>query len=445
VPPTSPPGPDVRARDLDRAHGRTAGGRDAAPEQPPAGGTVPAEVRLRRRRAGRLMLLVLVPVALATVLGLVLLWPHGGPTRAEQAATAAVPADTTYPHARVVSVTPYDCTQAGGRPLTCGSAVVEVTDGENSGDFQQVDLPAAVYATGPEKGDSIVLARDAGGEGGPTYAFRDVARGTPVVVLSLAFVLLVALVARARGLVALGGLAVAVAVVSAFLLPALLHGAPPTRTALVAAAAIAFVLVPSRSRGAVRTATALLGTLAGLLLTGLLGAWAVTAARLTGFSSGQLPQLQQWDPTLDLSGLVTAAVLVAVLGALTDVTTAQAAAVWQLIEDEPELERWHLARRCLAAGRERLLAGLSTLLLAYAGAALPLVLLVEVSAEPLGTQLTGAAAAEVLIRTLVGAVALVLAVPVTTAVGILSATAAGTEAGAVPDRTMTALLGRFGR
>jgi uncharacterized membrane protein len=441
VPPPSPSRADAgaRARDLDRAYGRTQG-RD---EPAAAAAAVPDALRLRRRRSGWLMLLVLVPVAVATLLGLFLLWPHGAATRAEQAAAAAVPVGTTYPHASVVSVTPYDCTQAGGQPLTCGTAVVEITDGEDSGAFQQVDLTAAVYAGGVAKGNSIVLTRDAGGEGGPTFAFRDVARGTPVVALALAFVLLVALVARVRGLLALGGLVVAFGVVAVFLLPALLHGSSPTGAGLVAAAAMAFALLLVGSRPTVRTATALVGTLAALLLAGLLGAWAVAAARLTGFSSGQLPQLQQWDPTLDLSGLVVAGVLVALLGALRDVTTSQAEAVWQLMEDEPDLGRRQLFRRALAAGRGRLLAGLTTLLFAYAGASLPLVLLVEISGEPLSTLLTGSAVAELLIRTLVGAVALVLAVPVTTAVGILVTTAAGTEAGAVPERTMTALLGRF--
>jgi uncharacterized membrane protein len=345
----------------------------------------------------------------------------------------------------VQSVTQYDCTPAGGQPLTCGTAVVEVTDGEDSGNFEQIDLPAPVWAQGVSAGDRLVLTRDAGGEGGATYAFRDFARGTPVWTLALAFVVLVGLVGRLRGLVALGGLVVVFAVLVGFLLPAVLHGGSPTAVSLVGAAAMAFVLIAVRGRPTVRTATALLGTLAGVLITALLGAAAVGVARLTGNASGQIPQLQQWDPTLDLSGLVVAAVVVAGLGALIDVTSACAAAAWQAHEDEPELGRRALFRSALAGGRQRLSAALTTLLLAYAGASLPLVLLVEVSRTPLGTQLTGSAVAEVLLRTLVGAVALVLAVPVTAAVGALVATAAGTEAGAVPERTMSALLGRFAR
>jgi uncharacterized membrane protein len=438
VPSSSPPSPDLRARarDLDRAYGR------AVEPAPPA----PDPVAERRRRAGRLLLLLVLPLGVATALGLVLLWPSGGPTRAADAAAAAVPVGTTFPHATVQKVTPYDCTPSGGaRPLTCGTAVVEITDGDDSGAFQQVDLPATVYAEGVAPGDALVLVRDAGGEGGPSYAFSDFARGTPIWVLALAFVVLVGLVARARGLAALAALGLAFAVLAVFLLPAVLHGGPATAVSLVAAAAIAFVLHYLLSGVSLRTTTALAGTLAAVLVTGLLGAAAVAAARLTGFASGQIPQLQRWDPTLDLSGLVVAAVLVAGLGALKEVTSAQSAVVWRLAEEKPDLGWRELCARALAAGRGRLTGPLCTLLLAYAGASLPLLLLVEVSREPLGVLLTGSTVAELLLRTLVGAVALVLAVPVTTAVGALAARAAGTEAGAVIDRRLTPLLGRFGR
>lgn len=435
MPSSSPPRPDLRgrARDLDRAYGRST-------EPPPPAADPAAE---RRRRAGRLLVLLVVPLALATVLGLVVLWPSDGPTRAGEAAAAAVPVGTTFPHATVQKVTPYDCTPSGGRPLTCGTAVVEITDGDDSGAFQQVDLPAPVFAEGVASGDSLVLVRDAGGEGGPAYAVRDVARGTPVWVLALAFVVLVGVVARARGVAALAALGLAFAVLTVFLLPAVLHGGPATPVSLVAAAAIAFVLHYLLGGVSVRTTTALAGTLVGVLITGLLGAVAVAAAELPG--GGQVPQLQRWDPTLDLSGLVVAAVLVAGLGALKEVTTAQSALVWRLAEQEPELGWRELFVRALASGRGRLAGPLCTLLLAYAGAALPLLLLVEVSREPLGVLLTGSAVAEMLLRTLVGALALVLAVPVTTAVGALVVRTAGTEAGAVVDRTLAPLLGRFAR
>src|SRR4051794_32796201 len=111
------------------------------------------------------MLLVLVPVALATVVGLFVLWPDGKPTPAQQAADVALPPGTTYPEGRILSVAPLDCGgDTAGQASSCATAVVEVLDGEGKGDFQQIDLPPEVVAAGVGKDDTLVLTRDAGAE-----------------------------------------------------------------------------------------------------------------------------------------------------------------------------------------------------------------------------------------------------------------------------------------
>src|SRR5947209_18494774 len=165
------------------------------------------EVRGLRRRAVWLMLLLLVPVALATVVGLFVLWPSGHPSRAQHAADVQMPPGTTYPHGRVVSVQRVPCgSEPPGQPPQCANVVVEVLDGAGKGDFQQLQLSADVVGEGVTKGDVFVLNRDAGAHGGPAYGFSDFARGTPIVLLAIAFAVVVGLVARLRGLAALVGL-----------------------------------------------------------------------------------------------------------------------------------------------------------------------------------------------------------------------------------------------
>jgi uncharacterized membrane protein len=396
-----------------------------------------AEVLAGRRRAVRLMLLVLVPIGLATVLGLVLLWPSGTPGRAERAAAQALPAGTTFPHATVSKVTPYDCsvTDQTGSPqqLTCATLVVKIADGPAAGQFQQVDVPAEVVAYGLHEGDEIVLQADQGAEGGPTYQFSDYARTTPMIVLAIAFVLVVGAVARLRGLRALLGLAFAFVVLLKFVLPALLEGSSPTWVTLAGASAIMFVVLYLAHGFSARTTTALLGTLFGLALTAVLGELAVGVSRLTGFSSEATVQLQQFDPTLDFSGLVIAGVVVAGLGILNDVTITQASSIWQLHEVDPSLPGRELYRRGMAIGRDHIASTVYTLVFAYAGVALPLLLLFELSRRPAGAVLTGSLVAEEVVRALVGGIALVLAVPVTTAIGAVVARVSRTEqVGALP-------------
>jgi uncharacterized membrane protein len=384
-------------------------------------------VTARRRRAVRLMLVVLVPIGLATLVGLGVLWPDGEKTAAQQAAESFLPPGTTYPEATIASLEPFVCAEATATTpaQTCATAVMVIGDGPSAGDYVQVDLPPEVVAEGVEVGDELVLNRDPSADSGsPAYAFQDFPRGTPIIVLALFFTLVVGAVARLRGLLALLGLGFAFGVLLKFMLPALLDGASPVWVSLVGSSAIMFVVLYLAHGFSARTTTALLGTLFGLALSAVLGTVAVAAAHLTGFSNEAAVQLQTYDATLDFSGLVLAATVVAGLGILNDVTITQASAVWQLHEVAPDTGWRQLFRRGMAIGRDHIASTVYTIVFAYAGAALPLLLLFEIYERPFWTVLTGGEVGEEVIRTFVGGIALVLAVPVTTLIGALVATAA---------------------
>jgi uncharacterized membrane protein len=391
------------------------------------------------------MLLLLVPVGLATVVGLIALWPSGEQTRAEQVAETYLPPGTTYPDARVVSVDPFDCSTDPAAPATCAVVVVEVLDGDGAGDYQSLEVQADVFAAGIEEGDVLVLTRDAGADGGVVYQFFDYERGTPIITLAVAFAVVVVLVARLRGLAALVGLTFAFFVLLRFVLPGLLGDHSPTLVSLVGSAAIMFVVLYLAHGFSARTTTALVGTLFGLTMVAVLGSLSVGAARLTGLTSEETIQLNTYDPTLDFSGLVLAGIVVAGLGVLNDVTITQASAIWQLHEVSPEMTWRELYTRGMTVGRDHIASTVYTIVFAYAGAALPLLLLFELYSQPIWTIVTSSALAEEVIRTLVGAIALVLAVPVTTAAGAFFAKAADTSAGAATEARMTALRARFAR
>jgi uncharacterized membrane protein len=418
----------------DSSHGHSHG---PDPDAPPPG----PDVLLRRRRAVWLMLLVLVPVGLATVLGLVVLWPGDEPTRAEQAVEEFLPPGTSYPEARVASVEAAPCPPGEACPA---AAVVEVLDGEGAGDFVRIEVPPEV-GVGLTEDEVLVLTRDGGAEGGPTYGFADYERDLPLVALAVAFAVAVGVIARWRGLASLVGLAFAFFILLSFVLPGILAEQSPTLVTLVGSSAIMFVVLYLAHGFSARTTTALIGTLFGLTLVAVLGAVAVAAARLTGLTSEETVQLNTFDPTLDFSGLLLAGVVVAGLGVLNDVTITQASAIWQLREASPETTWRELYVRGMAIGRDHIASTVYTLVFAYAGAGLPLLILFDLYPQAWSVTIASSSVAEEVIRTLVGSIALVLAVPVTTAVGAFFATAAGTAAGAVPERGIAALRARFAR
>ncbi len=301
------------------------------------------------------------------------------------------------------------------------------------------------WPAGVEEGDVFVLSRDAGAEGGPAYNFFDYERDVPILGFSIAFAVVVTVVARLRGLAALVGLGFAFFILLRFVLPGILAGESPGLVTLVGASAIMFVVLYLAHGFSARTTTALIGTLFGLTLVAVLGSISVDTARLTGLTSEETVQLNTFDPTLNFSGLVLAGIVVAGLGVLNDVTITQASAIWQLREASPDTTWRQLYTRGMAIGRDHIASTVYTLVFAYAGAALPLLILFDIYPQPAWVTITSSVLAEEVLRTLVGSIALVLAVPVTTAVGAFFATAAGTQAGAAPERRIAALRARFAR
>jgi uncharacterized membrane protein len=188
---------------------------------------------------------------------------------------------------------------------------------------------------------------------------------------------------------------------------------------VVGAAVIMFVTLYLAHGLNVRTTTAVLGTLGALVLTGVL-AWAfVEASHLTGLSSEEAGFLQAAAGQVNLEGLLLGGIVIGSLGVLDDVTVTQASAVWELYHANPSMGFRALFSAGLRIGRDHIASTVNTLVLAYAGASLPLLVLFTLSNRDLSEVLTGELVAQEIVRTLVGSIGLVAAVPLTTALGAL--------------------------
>jgi uncharacterized membrane protein len=363
-----------------------------------AGGDVPG---LEVGRRARVVVVVLLAVAGAlTLAGLAWLWPHGDvPT------FATTPEGSSY---QVVTVTD------AGLPAdaSAGPAVLAQTA---DGDPVTVQI-APEYLDVVAAGDRIRVLSLPQATGAAPYVFVDLVRGPPMALLAAVLVALVLAVARLRGLGALLGLGVALAGVLGFTVPALLTGQPALPVALVTASALMYALLYLAHGVSIRTSTALLGTLGGLLATGVLAAWATGATHLTGLGGEHALDLLNLAPAAGLRGVLLCGMVLAGLGVLNDVTITQASAVWELRAVSPAASRAELFRGGMRIGRDHIASTVYTVAFAYLGAALPLVLLVAMSDRTLLDSLTSGEIAEEVVRTLVGSIGLVLAIPLTTAI-----------------------------
>ncbi len=236
---------------------------------------------------------------------------------------------------------------------------------------------APVYAAG----ERVMVAFDAQAQPGFEYAIVDRYRKPPLFWLALLFSLTVVLLGRLRGFAALVGLAASLVVLLRFVLPAVLDGRSPVLVAVVGAAAIAYLaLYLAHGLGAMTT-VALLGTLASLFLTAALATVFVDLAQLTGLASEEAFIVNLGaGGSLDIRGLILGGMVIGALGAIDDMTVTQASAVWELRAANPAMKRRHLYRAGLRIGRDHVASTVNTLVLAYAGASMPILLLSAMSA-----------------------------------------------------------------
>ena len=375
------------------------------------------------------LIVVLVIVGALTALGLVRLWPHGNIHDHVAAGQGATYADGVTVHeATVQKATAISCQDAGLETPAqdpsnkCGSLSVRIDTDAGAGKVVDLTVNHAVWDSGISPGQNVVVYHvpdPSGGDG--TYQFRDFDRNHSMIAFALIFLVVVIAVARWRGVRAVVALGFALWLIWTFMIPALVMGRDPLLIGVVTSLAIMFLVLYLTHGVNMRTTTALVGTIFGILVCAGLGMWAATWSHFTGVSGEDDLLLGAIAPQMHMSVLVTCAIVVAGLGVLNDVTITQASAVWELADIwEGKLDRRRLFTSAMRIGRDHIASTIYTTAFAAAGAALPVLVLMHLDNQPLWQVLTSEQFAAEIIRTLVGSIGLVLAVPLTTAVAVAS-------------------------
>ncbi len=414
-----------------------AGGADEADEPPVRTGhhhdhapPPPASNRVRT-----LLTVLLVPFALAAVVGTVLLFPFGAHADAKKPAGTPV-------HGVVTGAQTGPCSgrvQVGDQPGSDDCLVVAVRMSDGEAPNQQVRTVVPLEPSTPRFAvdDEVVLAYGGGDPAdGGSYQLVDFQRDLPLALLAGLFAIVVLVLGRWQGLKALLALGLSFAVLALFILPAITAGENPLLVAICGAGLIMFAVLYLTHGFTARTSTAALGTMVSLALIGVLGALWAPFAKLTGLDDDTSTLIGLLNTPIDTRGLLLAGVVIGALGVLDDVTVTQTSAVWELRAANPALSRLELYTAALRIGRDHVASAVNTLVMAYAGAALPLLLYSSISGIGLGNILSSQVIAQEIVRTLVGSIGLVAAVPITT---FLAAAVAATET--VPARRQTVSRG----
>lgn len=364
----------------------------------------------------RVIVGTLAAAALLTVVGLIALWP-GGDTREEtlrRAEAAGLP--TERYEAEVLSVLDRPC---GFEPpadpdLVCRFVDVVPKTGPDEGVIIVLDfvLDGGRRAPTAAVGDDVILGRLA--ESGFTFFVDEDRRGT-LMTLAALFAVIVVAFSRIRGVLALLSLVLTVLVLTVFVAPSVLDGNDPVLVCVVAASVIAFVTLYLTHGFSPTTTIALFGTLSALALT--LGvSWIFfERSRFSGLETEGGPVIPALAGNLNLSSLLLGGAIIGTLGALDDITVTQVSTVSELRMAEPNQSRAQLIGAAIRIGRAHIASTVNTLVLAYVGAAMPLLLIFDATRQTLGLAANSESIAVEIVRTLCGSIGLVAAVPLTTA------------------------------
>jgi uncharacterized membrane protein len=399
--------------------------------------------------AARVVVGLLIAIGVAVLAGAVVLWPSQQkadiPLPFQDATGGAVTTESGH----VVSTALGTCgSPSAGQVLTsapapglpgagdCVQSVVSIDSGPNAGATTLLEFTQTPGQPNLVAGEDIRIIRAVDAQGATTYAFFDYERTWPLIGLALAFAVIVVAVARWRGLRAMVGIVVAFAVLVIFLLPALRDGAPAVPVSLVASAAILYAVIYLAHGVSLRTSAALLGTLTSLLLAAVLSWAAIEVAQLTGLSEDQNNEVAAYLGNVSITGLLLAGFIIGSLGVLNDVTVTQASTAFELAAIE-NTSRRAVFTGAMRVGRDHIASTVYTLVLAYAGSSLPLLLLFSVAGRSLSDVLTSESVAIEIARSAVGGIALALSVPLTTAIAAVLATPGGPAAPTGTRRTRT--------
>lgn len=264
-------------------------------------------------------------------------------------------------------------------------------------------------------GDQVVVSQTFTSDGKTEFIITDSVRRSSLFKLLLIFVVLAIIVGKLKGVTSLLGMILSFVVIMKFILPQIYNGNDPISTAIIGAiilVPITFILSHGFNK---KTLIAIGGTLIALFLSAALANLFIDEAKITGLSSEEAGFVSVFtEGRINMKGLMLAGIIIGLLGVLDDVTVSQASIVEQLKEANPKLKFAQLYRKSMTVGRDHIASMINTLILVYAGASLPLLLLFLDDSKTFSQVINYEIVANEVIKTLTGSIGLILAVPITT-------------------------------
>jgi uncharacterized membrane protein len=304
-------------------------------------------------------------------------------------------------------------------------ARVNILDGKYTGVPMQVDYGKRAVRSDEydlKAGDMVMISISKTPQNVVNAYFVDFVRTTPILWLTVIFAAAIILISRWKGVGALLSMVFSLYVIIDYIIPHILVGEDPLRVSIIGSAILLGVTLYLTYGWTLKTHSSVVSMVLVLLLTGTLSALFVVFTKLNGTGDENVMFLMQaMDTPINLRGLLLGGMIIGALGVLDDLVTTQASAVFELHHANPNFGFRALYNSAMRIGQDHVAATVNTLVLAYAGASLPMLLLFSLARGDYGYLVNFSFIAEEVVRTLVGSLGLIAAVPLTTVIAILFA------------------------
>lgn len=299
---------------------------------------------------------------------------------------------------------------------------VRILEGEHKGKKVMAEHSTTAYFTDYEtyrlkKGDRVFITYNIDDYGEPVDIYvTDLVRENYLLLITALFVFLILILGRGQGVKTIITLFITVFIVIKILIPLILKGFPPLLTSVVLCSIvilISFLIITGWNK---KTHAAAIGTVSGVVIAGALALIIGSSARLTGLAQEEtlmlinIPQ----EVRFNYQGLLFSGIIIGSMGAVMDVGMSIASALYEIKNANPDVTFSQLVRSGLNVGRDVMGTMSNTLILAYAGGALNLILLFTAYDIPFGQIINGDYMASEIVRALAGSIGLIITIPCTT-------------------------------
>ena len=341
------------------------------------------------------------------------------PIRRVQAQNNDQPQDTYY-RGRVIKILDEGLKTNNSIEIPYQTVETIILDGNLKNKPVTIDH-GAVFSIDKSKfvkpGESVVILKTTAADGAPVFQIIDRYRLDTLLPFLALFALAVILLSRWRGVGSMLGMGISLVVIALFIVPRILAGQDPLAVSITGCLIIMSVTLYLAHGFSRQTTVALMATFLTLVITGGISILLVNAMHLTGLGSEDAYSLKLGSLAIvNFRGLLLGGMLIGALGVLDDVTTGLTASVYELHRANSKLSALELMSAGLRVGREHIASLVNTLVLAYAGASLPIfiILVTNPNHYPLWSIINSEMIMEEIVRTLSGSFGLIIAVPLTT-------------------------------